>query len=130
MFNVHLDPRVTLSQEEGLKSISSIVKEKSIKYGNKLKNYFVFGDFNIVDTDSIFKLLENFKSVRHVLPKEQSDLEPTYNGFNNILAFLGNIFMKRKVTLDHIFIKLSNIVPKKFSVLRDDFASDHHAIIG
>ena len=100
------------------------------KYGPRLKNFFAFGDFNIVDTSSIFDALEGFKSLRFVLPKEKSDLEPTFNGFNNILASLGHMFMKRMVTLDHIFVKLNGIVPEKFSVLRDDFASDHDAILG
>ena len=81
------------------------------QYGSSLKNFFVFGDLNVVDTSSIFNSLEGFKSMRHVLPKEKTDYEPTFHGFNSVLANLGHLLMKRMVTLDHIFINLRDIVP-------------------
>lgn len=43
---------------------------------------------------------------------------------------LGHIFMKSMVTLDHIFVKLDDMVPLKFAVLRDEVVSDHDPIIG
>ena len=100
------------------------------KYGPSLKNVFAIGDFNITDEEPIFKELEGLKSLRRILPREDSDLEPTFNGFKNILASLGHIFMKSWVTLDHIFVKLDDLIPLKFSVLREEVVSDHDPIIG
>ena len=47
--NTHLDHFVVVAREAGVRYISAIVKEKQVKYGSKLKNFFVIGDFNITD---------------------------------------------------------------------------------
>ena len=55
--NTHLDHWVSFARNEGVKYISAEVKEKTEKYGDRLKNFFVIGDFNITDTSIIFTKL-------------------------------------------------------------------------
>ena len=53
--NVHLDHLSALAQQKGVELISKEVENKYVEYKDRLKDVFIFGDFNTSYKNSIFK---------------------------------------------------------------------------
>ena len=106
------------------------MEDKLGKYGEKLRNVFLSGDFNTSDTDPIFDEL-NLDSLRYVVEKKNSDFDSTFNGFKNfITTMLSELLREKLVIIDHIFVKLTDFAPVQLKVLRNEIVSDHFPIIG
>lgn len=75
------------------------------------------------------------KSLRRVLPYEQTDISSTFNGFSTLMEMFDYVKricrMDSFATIDHIFIRTKKYRPQSFRCIRkDEIVSDHYPIIG
>ena len=56
--NTHLDHEMPLSRAQGVNFIAEAMQQQYYKYGEKLNDFFLTGDFNTSDSDPIFKQLK------------------------------------------------------------------------
>jgi endonuclease/exonuclease/phosphatase family metal-dependent hydrolase len=132
--NTHFDHQSKVSRREAAKIIGEMVETKWKQYAPRLKNVLVCGDFNTNDHDEIFKELKigsaPLPSLRRILTKESTDNDKTFNFFRPWLMTIINFIFYNQFVLDHIFVRLTDLVPVKFEVLRGRIASDHYPILG